>query len=334
MKRILTLLFLAFLLPGCSDDPPVQPPPSVDPFADCGNGDPVSSFDSLMHNWPYPKYRIGQLRISPDNGWWAGDYVRFKTVEGETFAQGVFVYDPVRNIPIAQYDDAWGHRWSPDGKTLILIKEFQLYRIDIPSMNLRNLTAGYDVVLGSWSSDGNKLYFSHNGQYTPYLPNGMYSMNPDGSEKRLEGDPGVSAWLLNDSTFMGFKFDSLIFLQRGSGLRTARHIPEMDRFPSSEQLDISSSGDLIVVYTREKGSLHDPWGNGLWLLDTKSWTPRKIRDAQWWNNAYYPTWAPNGNIYASVYCRSDSSSMVWEFDLNGNPLRRITEKTMRVWMRR
>lgn len=333
MKRISILLILAFLLSACTDDTSMQPPPTVDAFADCGNGDPVSSYDSLMHNWPYPKYRISQLRISPFNGWWAGDYLRYKTVEGETFAQGVFVYDPMRDMPIAQFDDAWGHRWSPDGKTLILIQGFQLYRIDIPSMDLRNLTEGYDVALGSWAPDGSKLFFSHNGQKTPGLPNGMYSMNVDGSEKRWEGDPGAFALLLNDSTFMGFKSDSLIFLHRGSGLRTTKHIPELDEWPYTDQLDISNSRNLIVFCTVRKGSLHDPWGNGLWLLDTKTWTPRKIRGAQWWNNLYYPTWAPNGNIYASVYCRKDSSSMVWEFDLNGNPLRRITEKIMRVWMR-
>lgn len=335
MRVLCILLLFTLLLPSCTDDSSVEPPPPpVDPFADCGNGDPVSSLDSLWHNWPNPKYRISRLRISPYNGWWAGDYYRYGTVEGETSAMGIFVYDPVNDIPIAQYDDAWGHRWSPDGRTLILVHGFQLYRIDIPSMNIKNLTVGFDVGLGSWSSDGQKLFFDHTGRGSVNLDGGMYSMQPDGSEKRFEGHCGAFSQLLNDSTFMGFKADSLIFLQRGNLIRSARHIPEMDEFPYHDQLDISGSRNLIVFGTAHKGSILNPWGNGLWLMDTETWIPRKIRGAQWWNELYYPTWAPNGNIYGSVYCRKDSSSMVWEFDLQGNPIRQITNKTMRVWMTR
>lgn len=333
MKAFYILLLFALLLSGCTDDSSVQPPPPpVDPFEDCGNGDPVSPFDSLYHNWPCPKYRISQLRISPSNGWWAGEYYRYGTAEGETSAMGIFVYDPVNDVPIAQYDDAWGHRWSPDGRALILIHGFELYRIDVPSMSLHTPAADYVVNLASWSTDGKRIFFEHYNKNDQSIETGLYSMNPDGSDKHFEGRCGAWAQLLNDSTFIGFTWDSLIFLQRGSLIRTARYIPEMDDFPDHSQLDISFVDETMVFGTVRKGSILDPWGNGLWLLDTESWKPRKIRGAQWWNKLYYPTWAPNGNIYGSVFCRKDSSSMVWEFDLQGNPLRQITKKTMRVWM--
>jgi hypothetical protein len=327
--RTLHVLLLALLLSACAENSSVQPPtPPFDPFADCGNGDPVSAHDSTFQLWPYPMYTISQLRISPFNGWWAGDYLRFRTSQESTFAMGVFIYDPVNDVPIAQFDDAWGHRWSPDGRSLILIQGFQLYRIDISSLNVLNLTKGYIVQLGSWSSDGKTLYFAHNGAGpTP----GMYSMKTDGSEKIFEGSCGTFSQLLNDSTFMGFVIDSIIFLQRGTLIRSARHIPEMDGFPSHRQFDISPMRNRIVIATTARGSVHHPWTNGIWLLDTETWKPRKIRDGQWWNKVYSPTWAPNGNMYASVYCRSDSSKMVWEFDLDGNPIRRITHKTMKVW---
>jgi hypothetical protein len=114
---------LALLLSACTENSSVQPPtPRFDPFADCGNGDPVSAHDSTYKLWPYPMYTISQLRISSYNGWWAGNYLRFRTSEESTFAMGVFIYDPVNDTPIAQFDEAWGHRWSPDGISLILMQ--------------------------------------------------------------------------------------------------------------------------------------------------------------------------------------------------------------------
>jgi hypothetical protein len=132
MKRISVLSMLALLLSACTENSSVQPPtPPFDPFADCGNGDPVSAHDSTYKLWPYPMYTISQLRISSYNGWWAGDYLRFRTSEESTFAMGVFIYDPVNDTPIAQFDEVWGHRLSPDGRSLILMQGFRRIHGDV-----------------------------------------------------------------------------------------------------------------------------------------------------------------------------------------------------------
>jgi hypothetical protein len=189
--RTLHVLLLALLLSACAENSSVQPPtPPFDPFADCGNGDPVSAQDSTFQLWPYPMYTISQLRISPYNGWWAGVYLRYRTSEESTVAMGVFIYDPVNDVPIAQFDDAWGHRWSPDGRSLILIQGFQLYRIDISSLNVLNLTKGYTrPSIASWSSGRKNGYvFHHYDKHYPNLETGMYSMKTDGSDARFSRD--------------------------------------------------------------------------------------------------------------------------------------------------
>lgn len=332
IRRYIILVIVLYVI-GCTENHPVQPPYKYDPFATCDNDKQISTLDSLNYNFPYPKYRISLLRVSPYNGLWAGEYERFVTRAGETYAKGVFVYDPEHDEPVAQFDDAWGHSWSPDGRKLVYTSAFTIFILEFPSMSTRSISEGYRVQYASWSYDGMRIFFNHNpGAVITEPAPGIYSMNPDGSDKRRIANFVLATKTFDSEQLITMFPDSVILSRIDNAKRSAISQSDLESSHPFDHYDISRFGDFIVFDRSKSGSTLNPWGNGLWLLETVTWTARKIRDAQWWNALYYPTWASSGTIYASVFCRKDSSSMIWEFDLNGNPLRRITEKTMRVWM--
>ena len=327
MAKVIRIVFFICslaVLHACSDENPTEPPKSNDPFADCGNDEPISSNDSAWSMFPWARYRISELRISSYNGYWAGTYERHNFASTDlTYASGVFLYDPHRNVPITGFTDSWGHSWSPDGKTLLFTNSNTIYTYNQLNGKLTQLTEPEASDIAYWSVDGKHIYYRHYGTYV---------MNPDGSEKRPVTDMIWRAKVLDASRLVAVYKDTLRIFNIPDSTLTKIYKPEMDPSHHLNAYDISPDSKFIIFQTQQNGGVLDPWGNGVWLMHTKTWTAKKIRGAQWWGHEYYPTWASDNTFYASVFCRKDSSSMIWEFDLNGNPIRQITTKEMRVWL--
>lgn len=327
MRRVSLVIYL-ILLVSCSDET-VQPLRYEDHFASCGNSDPISYSDSINVGRPNPRIRISQLRISPYNGWWAGEYEGYRWGDGQ-YGHGIYIYDPISDTPIARYDEAGYHYWSPDGRKLLLSTYSALYVIDIPSLEVRNITPVGIGVLGTWTLDGSCIYARYGSKSEPA---GIYSMKSNGSNKKFITNQVWNATKLLDKNRLFAPYpDSIRTFNINTGVLSLSYRPQVRMESHPELYDISPDRQSILYETWHQGDIYEPWGNGIWVMDTATWSPRKVLGAQWWRHEYYPTWASESTFYASVYCRNDSSSMVWEFDLNGNPIRQVTTKDMHVWM--
>ena len=86
--------------------------------------------------------------------------------------------------------------WSPDGTEIVFFREhggglvvgkgFDLFVVDADGSNLRPIvTIGLDELEPAWSPDGEWIAFVAQGDGSPGLPDGIYRMRPDGSERQL-----------------------------------------------------------------------------------------------------------------------------------------------------
>jgi len=284
-----------------------------------------------MSIWPQANLDISQLRISPYNGWWAGYFKGYQKSDG-IWAEGIFLYDATNNIPIARFDGSWSYAWSKDGKQFLFINNFNVFIFHCATKTLTQITENNLYSAAIWSVDGSML-FTRKTRYADDTDTlgGIVAMNPDGSNKRNVTNYFLSPKMLDSTRLMCVIIDTIFIFDTRNGNRSKIFKPEMDTNHNPDLYDVSLNNEFIIFQTTKKGSIPNPWNNGIWLMDTETWTARKIRGAQYWNKQYYPTWASESTFYASVYCRNDSSSMVWEFDLNGNPIRQITTKDMNVW---
>lgn len=329
-ENICVLIAIILAFTGCSEDSPIEPQP-VDPFASCDNGQDVGT-DSLLYVYDFfPTYQISHLTVSSFNGWWAGEYKELGN------RRGIFVYDPVSNTPIARYEKAEWHEWSPDGRKLLLLIDVDIWLVDVPSMALTRITDVSNEGLGTrfacWSQDGKHIIATRSlDKQIPVWPLGTFEMKPDGSEKRLLTESLWAAKTLDTSRIVALFGDSLLIydINKNTITRVFTGIGSLSR-DSFSAFTVSPSGEHIVIHARSPGNYDNPWANSLYIVNSKTWEVKKIRDAQRWDKPYAPSWVSNSSFYASVLCIMDSSSMVWEFDLNGNPIKQITTRQMQVW---
>lgn len=331
---IFLIVILAYA--GCSDDPVIPPPP--DQFANCKNDTHLTELDTIMHRAPAPTYHISRLTVSTYNGWWAGEYQMGIPGTGVPKARGIFLYDPVSDSPLATYQTAEWHEWSPDGRSLLLIIGSDIWIVDVPSLVLRKIydwrTDSLATWFATWALDGRRVFVSRPVKKNSLWPLGTYVMNADGSERKLVTTKIWYAKQLDEGSLISitsgiiFQYDidsdSLYRFERPLvGVRSAGR--------SIRDYDILRNRDYVVVHSRWADAIFNHQWNPLFMLDTKTWTLRQIREAQRWDVEYLPTRAGPSSFYATVFCRTDSSSMVWEFDMKGNPIKQVTTKTMNVW---
>jgi TolB protein len=161
--------------------------------------------------------------------------------------------------------------WSPDGSEIVFFRQlgsgltvgegFDLFAVGADGSNPRPLvTTDLDELEPAWSPDGEWIAFLARGTGVPGVPDGIYRMRPDGSDRQLvrelddmrDGlDWSPDGELLVFSTRSGAKPQIHTVRPDGSGLATltSESKPAFDAVfsPSGERIVYSVKGVLRVM---------------------------------------------------------------------------------------
>lgn len=327
--RILLFCLIACTFHHCTDDAPNNPHPPVEPVDTCYNDAPISAYDSVTQQYPnlYSLYQVSKLHISNTSGLWSGVY----NLNGwdSMIKHGVFIYDPSNEIALT-FLPGWGGEWSKDGKRLLLDNGFNGFRIYDTDAMAYTASATFPQILNftdpRWSLDEQWIYGDGN--------DGLYRVRPDGSgfENLYPGHQLIKQ--LDSTHFAGFNREGLLIFDSQTQTNTHINFPSLqaDRFNlyvavSSWSLSPDKTKILADIYTKA-GFFAGRSTAGVFLFDLQKKTATKVLPQQYWGTPYYPTWATNSSFSGSYFCRTKSTSssvtMVWEYDLQGNPIRQVT----------
>ncbi len=331
------VIFVTLWISACGNKAPVEPP--VQSVADtCYNDDPLTPSDSAFQQYPDAQYSVFSIDVSPSNGWWAAEVF----INGWDWMiwRGVAVYNPATGDPL-YYLPVGTAQWSPDGTKLLCGTGFWSFDIiDARTQALlHHVTYGREVVISGcrWSRDGTSILFHAMGN--------LCRSDLDGGNMRIVV-PGASRKIreFDDTRFVGFDEQGIYYVDAHTGTRSRESIV----IPEAEELsfigiqdinwDISPDRKKILVDINSKsGFMAGREVGGVFLFDLEHKTARKVLPPQYWGDIYRPRWISNHRFHGSYFCRTRtlgrSLSMIWEYDLDGNTIRQVTEAWMPLYPR-
>ncbi len=325
--RYLYIAIIGILLIGCDEETTIKPQPSppISPEDTCYNDAPLRPYDSLHQQWPMRRYGISHLSLSSKDNLWAGEYM-IDGWAGQNGNWGIFIYDPTKGYAI-QFLKGWDIDWSPDGKQLLTNNGFGGFRIfDVDKMEFISIQNMENYSNPCWSLDGNWVLIDYDGK--------KYRVRPDGTELSIYAGRGWSGRELDSTHIVAFDSESMYIYDRSTSLfeRIVFNNLNATEFNFSGigntfSLSPDKSKILLDIYS-VRGFFEGRETAGLFLIDINKRTATKIRNQQYWGDAYRPIWRTDSTFYASYFCRTRSPktsiSMVWEFDLEGNFIKQIT----------
>jgi len=108
-----------------------------------------------------------------------------------------------------------------------------------------------------------------------------------------------------------------------------------DLFIGSWSSDLSPDGKQILfdpLAHREKNDYY--FDMGVWTLNLETLALRQILlhhpHARF--DRQLPVWSSNSSFVATWFCAKDSSELLYEYDLNGKPLRQLTWRNTEYWV--
>ena len=351
-RTIYAYLTMGFILMGiasvsCTDDSSCTCPPVYYPPCDtCNNAVPGTSakLDDVCRMW--------KGRISPDGRYIAFEAGNIDYAHAERVLPifGLSVMEissrSIRHFIPGQFID-W--EWSADSRKL-----YYLYagRSPINELNLETKSVIEHFSIGSFSS----IERSPHGDYL-YL-HGLYEHDPDqygivrlniaNQESEFLGEWSVFSPLfmvINDSTLCSMLTGSnntkgeagIYYLNINTGKVDIKHVDMLrNRFDVAATINFSISPDKRTVLFEGIGlpDLDDGYIlNGIWTIDLETYEVTKVLDrhAYWVYNDRYPIWSSNSTFTANWYCRRDSTTLLYEYDLNGRPTRQLTYRNTEFW---
>jgi TolB protein len=184
-------------------------------------------------------------------------------------------------------------------------KNKEIYAMDFDGRNVRQLTAHKSLSINPFGRGGRIVYTS----YLHLFPQ-LYSMNPDGSDKKelasgvdLNASPSISP----DGTQIAFagsqrgNTDIYVMGANGGNLRRLTSTRSLEASP-----DWSPTGRQIL-YTSDQTGLPQ-----IWLMEMEGTSPRQFTFAGNWNDE--GAWSPDGARIAFA-CRNEGDFNICVMDV-------------------
>lgn len=218
--------------------------------------------------------------------------------------------------------------WSPDGKKIVYIKNYDIYVIEVETKQITKLTNKSSCYFPSWSPDGQKIAYDMLMHWptVPFDSAGIWIISADGLGKkqvvRFDGrDPDWSP-----------DGDKLVFIQASA-----------DKAPYNEISVVNINDSLVVRLTNNDfDDLYPSWspdGNkiawnsfgeggdslsGIWVMNADGTDQKQLT-----KYAEFPSWSPDGKqiVYsASIMDAHEVQCVVlWLMNADGtNPRPLIT----------
>jgi hypothetical protein len=234
--------------------------------------------------------------------------------------------------------------WHPDAKHLYYVESSILRRLNVQTgENVR-----YDS-LGHWervavTSSGRYVYLS--GYTQPTSKNGIWQWDPEGNGLRfINGDELFKRnYLVVDDTLLcavnvgqTIHPTGLYYLNVLTGSVRFIRIPAMNGLftASSYRGDLSRDSRFVIFnpYVADK-KLNDGYADaGIWLLDLESLRLRQVLPKHLHYRFRFrdPQWCTDRTFIADWLCVKDSTVSLYEYSLDGRPLRKLTDRNLRFW---
>jgi len=315
------------ILVGCKNESPVKPPDVLPPPCDtCDTYLPLENVDSLYFNIPWPKYIICDVYAS-SRGFLAGSTL-LQGWQNRGIEYYGFIYNPMTTTVIGFYgSDMFG--WSHDGRYLLVGAGFNgVGVLDIETMKTyRPVWDDYSEY--SWSLDDEWIYMHRYG--------GTFRVRPRETNVELISYNFRGGRQIDSTHLITFSDSGLVTYN----MKTAEfhslswsYLPPPSNLIILHQWSLSPDRTKILADVPGSGGLNNPTrdGAGLYLFDLKAESVRKVLPGQYWFQEYHAQWTSNSTFFASYHCRKDSTSMVFEYNLNGRVLRQVTFKEMKLYL--
>ena len=201
--------------------------------------------------------------------------------------------------------------WSPDGESIVFVsnranraRQYDIYRMNVNSMELQRLTNEADNYNPTWSPDGESIAFSSNrdGKFSVYV------MTADGRRQRKLTQGSNPTWSPDGKQIaytLGIAGNG-VYIMSAEGQNSRRVTPENIW---SDKPAWSPDGQWIA-YEAEL----DPWGNpniepdaNIYLVNPAGGKPRRLTDHP--ARDRYPVWVPEG--FLSVSPTVEKQTSLW-----------------------
>lgn len=243
--------------------------------------DPIFRSVDRFPAWSPDSTRIAYYHISQEEGERSGIWIlNLKTGKQEFLVRGRH------------------STWGPEGDQLAFTRDRDIYRIDLSSRAVHQLTECGSCGAPDWSPDGQRIAFTSGERLTGSEDSlGTWLMNSDGSELEYVGVGTRPTWAPS-SEHLGM----VITREGGHEIGTydlrqssLKLLTGSSEFVSPDEIDWSPTGSKIAWYSSHTGSKSD-WG--IWVVGIDGTNARRLVP-----NGHYPSWSPDGSklVFQYVY---------------------------------
>lgn len=306
--------FLLLLAAGCSPDETTGSDITVD---SCGTRDPLSSTDSARQLWPQPFYIVDGYREIHSVGKAIGlaSHIGYNEILPYS---GVFIRD-LRSGAVKMFP-GWSYDIRPQKDRVLISSSKGVMEVDLSTNEIVNSIPGY--VNAIYANDGNGYFLYAHRRHLLWMTAGDTAViDREITESRV----------LNDTTLVVVKSSGLYLynLLQGTERRLQLPLPSKIFYPYVQCFDLNKTTGTLLL--ENWAGIGDDRTGGLYLVDIYKETVRLILDAPYWPVDLEPTWSEHGTFFVTQYCRKDSAAMVYEYNLSGKMIRKVTDKTMRYF---